>query len=146
MPAEEQWRSEADQRWLAEHRSDTFARLRKRFRMAGGLANAVSNAELGPFGGAPRNPQLTIGGRRYSTIRYATHRIAYTTIHLYLQRCPRCGQQVEAHRVLFVHENSVRTVVGTLRVCRGCQANSWMFHSRMPATVRARSWARKVVL
>jgi hypothetical protein len=142
----EEWRTEADDQWLNKHRSDSFARLRKRFRMAGGLANAMSNAELGPFGGAPRNPQLKIGGRKYSTIRYATHYLAYTTIHLFQQRCPRCGAEVEAHRVIFVRENGSRTVVGTLRMCRGCQANSWLFHSRMPATVRARTWARKVVL
>lgn len=142
----EPWRTEADERWLAEHRSDNLGRLRRRLRGMGGLANAMSHAELGPFGGAPRNPQLTVGGRKYSTIRYATHRIAYTTIRLYLQRCPRCGQAAEAHRAIFVHEDGVRTVVGTLRACRSCQANSWLLHSRMPATVRARTWARKVVL
>jgi hypothetical protein len=142
------WRTEADDEWLRRHRSDNFLRMRRRWRGAGigGFAHAVSHAELGPFGGAPRKPQLRIDGRGYSTVRYATHRITYTTIHVYLQRCRRCGAVVESHRVSYVHEDGARRVIGTLHVCRRCQADSWLFRSRMPATARARGWGRKVVL
>jgi hypothetical protein len=142
----EDWRTEADPEWLRRHQSQNFARLRKRMRMAGGFADAVSHAELGPFGGAPRRPQLKIEGAKYSTVRYTTHRIAYTTIHVYRQRCRRCGAEVDSHRIVYVRESGDRKVVGSLQVCRACQANSWMFYSRMPTTVRARAWARKVVL
>jgi hypothetical protein len=143
---EDDWRTEADPEWLARHQSANFARMRKRLRALGKFSDAVSYAELGPFGGAPRRPQLKIEGAKYATVRYTTHRIAYTTIHVYLQRCRRCGAEVESHRVIYVGENGDRTVVGMLQVCRECQANSWMFYSRMPATIRARAWARKVVL
>jgi hypothetical protein len=143
---DDDWRTEADEEWLRRHRSDSFARLRKRLKRVGGLASAISYAELGPFGGAPRNPQLKVEGAKYSAVRYATHRIAYTTIHVYLQRCRRCGSLVESHRVIYVREDGGRAVVGTLQVCRRCQANSWLFYSRMPAATRARTWARKVVL
>jgi hypothetical protein len=140
------WRTEADEEWLRRHRSANFARMRKRFRGLGGFADAMSYAELGPFGGAPRRPQLKIEGAKYSTVRYTTHRIAYTTIHVYLQRCRRCGRVVESHRVVYIREDGDRKVVGTLQVCRRCELNSWMFYSRMPATNRARAWGRKVVL
>jgi formate dehydrogenase maturation protein FdhE len=115
-------------------------------RRAGGFADAVSHAELGPFGGAPRRPQLKIEGAKYSTVRYAEHRIAYTTIHLYRQQCRRCGDLVDAHRIVQVCQDGERKAVGVLRVCRRCELNSWMFYSRMPATARARRWSRKVVL
>ena len=52
------WRVEADDEWLATHSSDSFQRLRRRSRLLRGLAEAMSNAELGPLGGAPRRPQL----------------------------------------------------------------------------------------
>lgn len=142
----EQWRTEADPEWLARHRSDSFARIRRRVMGVGRLADAMSHAELGPFGGAPRRPELKIGGATYSSVRYATHRITYTTIHVYLQRCRRCGAVVEAHRLVYVREDGARRAIGSLRVCRTCQANSWLFYSRMPATTRARTWARKVVI
>jgi hypothetical protein len=140
------WRTEADEEWLIRHRSANFARMRKRFRRIGGFADAISYAELGPFGGAPRRPQLKIEGAKYSTVRYTTHRIAYTTIRVYLRPCRRCGRLAESHRVVYIREDGGRKVVGTLEVCRRCQANSWLFYSRMPATSRARTWARKVVL
>jgi hypothetical protein len=141
------WRTEADEEWLRRHQSANFERMRKRFRrLGGGVADALSHAELGPFGGAPRRPQLKIEGAKYSTVRYTSHRIAYTTIHVYLQRCRRCGRVVESHRVIYVREDGGRRVIGTLQVCRRCELNSWMFYSRMPSTTRARAWARKVVL
>ncbi len=65
-----EWRIEADDEWLASHSSDTFQRLRRRARLLGRVSDAVSNAELGPFSGAPRNPQLKVGGRAYSVVRY----------------------------------------------------------------------------
>jgi hypothetical protein len=145
-PPDDGWRTEADEEWLRRHRSANFARLRRGLRHVGGFADAVSHAELGPFGGAPRRPQLKIEGAKYSTVRYATHRIAYTTIHLYLLRCRRCGDLVEAHRIVQVLQDGERRLVGMLRVCRRCELNSWMFYSRMPATTRARRFSRKVVL
>ncbi len=142
----DEWRTEADAEWLASHRSENFARIRRRMGRIGGLPAAMSHAELGPFGGAPRSPELKIPGAKYSTVRYAAHRITYTTIHVYLERCRRCGAIVESHRLIYIREDGARRVIGSLRACRRCQANSWMFYSRMPSAVRARAWARKVVL
>ena len=145
-PADD-WRGEADDRWLAAHRSDSFARFRRRLARFGVLGDAVSQAELGPYGGTPRKPQLKIGGRDYSVVRYVEHRISHTTISVDLQHCRRCGHLlVEVHRVVFVSSAGSRRAVGAVRVCRQCQAGSWLFHSRMPATRRARRRARKVVL
>jgi hypothetical protein len=142
-----EWRVEADDEWLATHRSDTLGRLRRRFAFLGGLAGAVSEAEMGPYGGAPRRPRLRIGGRTYAYVRYTTQHIAYTSIRVDPDRCRRCGQElVEAHRIGYAQGDTVRVPVGTVRVCRACQADSWSFHSRMPTTVRARWRARKVVL
>jgi hypothetical protein len=143
----EQWRTEADDEWLAGHRSDNFARLRRRLRRLGALSDGISQAELGPFGGAPRRPQLKIGGRSYAVVRYTTQHIAYTTIHLDLTRCRRCGRPlVEVHRIVSVAGDGLRTTVGAVRRCRKCQADSWLFHSRMPSVERARNVARKIVL
>jgi hypothetical protein len=143
----DEWRIEADDAWLAAHSSDTFDRLRRRLRRLGRLADAVSHAELGPLAGAPRNPRLKVGGRAYALIRYAEHRISHTTITIHLDRCRRCGHRlVERHMMTCVGEDGVRVVVGTVRTCRSCQADSWMFYSRMPSVIRARRVARKVVL
>jgi hypothetical protein len=141
------WRVEADDEWLATHSSDNFARLRDRLSRLGVFGDAWSGAELGPFAGAPRNPQLKIATKTYAAIRYAEHLLAYTTIRVDLQRCRRCERRfVEVHRVTCVGEDGVWVSVGAVRVCRTCQANSWMFYSRMPSVVRARIRARKVVL
>jgi hypothetical protein len=141
------WRREADDEWLAAHRSANFQRLRRRVRLLGGLADAMSNAELGPFGGTPRQPRLKIGGKTYAVVRYTTHHIAYTTIHVDPGQCRRCGQQlVEVHRVVYARGEDARTTVGTVRTCRRCQADSWLFLSRMPTVTRARRVARKIVL
>jgi hypothetical protein len=143
----EDWRVEADQAWLAARQSANFERLRRRLRRLGVVGDSVSNAELGPFGGAPRRPELKIGGRAYSFVRYADRRITYTTIMVDLQRCQRCGRQLlEVHRAGYVTGDGRHTVFGTVRMCRRCQADSWMFTSRMPATRRARHVSRKVVL
>jgi hypothetical protein len=143
----EGWRTEADDEWLAARRSTSFARLRRRLQRLGVLGDAVSEAELGPFGGVPRRPTLKIGGKAYAVVRYAEHRIAYTTVRVDLLRCRRCGHRlVESHRILFVGGDGGRVAVGAVRACRRCEAESWLFTSRMPGTVRARARARKVVL
>ncbi|OLB64809.1 MAG: hypothetical protein AUI10_09505 [Actinobacteria bacterium 13_2_20CM_2_72_6] len=141
------WRREADDEWLDAHRSANFERLRRRLRLLGGMAEAMSNAELGPLGGAPRRPRLKIGGRTYAVVRYTTHHIAYTTIQVDPGLCRRCGQQlVEVHRIVYARGADARLTVGTVRTCRRCQADSWMFLSRMPSVNRARRVARKIVL
>jgi hypothetical protein len=143
----ERWRIEADEEWLAAHRSDNFARLRRRMNRLGGFGSAVSMAELGPYGGAPRNPVLKIGGKGYAVVRYAQHRIAYTAVRIDPQRCRRCDRRlVEVHRVSFVAADGIRSAVGAVRVCRRCETESWLFHSGMPAVRRARVRSRKVVL
>jgi Fe2+ transport system protein FeoA len=147
MTGPEDWRVEADEAWLAVHRSAHFERMRRRLRSLGVVGDSVSNAELGPFGAAPRKPELKIGGRTYSYVRYADQRIAYTTIVVDLQRCRRCGRRLlEVHRAGYMTSDGQHTVIGTVRMCRRCQADSWMFTSRMPSTRRARRVARKVVL
>ena len=141
------WRREADDEWLDAHRSANFERLRRRLRLLGGMAEAMSNAELGPLGGAPRRPRLKIGGRTYAVVRYTTHHIAYTTIQVDPGLCRHCGQQlVEVHRIVYARGADARLTVGTVRTCRRCQADSWMFLSRMPSVNRARRVARKIVL
>ena len=149
---EESWRVEADDDWLASHKSENFARFRRRLAQLGllGLGDAASGAAaglLGPMAGAPRKPQLKIGGKAYAVVRYAEHRISYTAILLDVQRCRRCGQRlVHVHRIKTIHEDGTRRVVGTVRMCRRCKANSWLFVSRMPTVERARERGRRVVL
>ncbi len=141
------WRVEADDGWLAAHSSNSFARIRRRLSSFGRLADAVSQAELGPYGGTPRNPRLKIGGKAYSVVRYAEHGISHTAVSVDLERCRRCGALlVETHRLIQVDHHGVRVVIGAAGMCRRCQAEAWLFHSRMPATTRARRRARKVVL
>jgi hypothetical protein len=143
----DRWRIEADDEWLATHRSDSFARLRRRMQRLGLVGDAVSQAELGPFGGAPRNPRLKPGTKAYAYVRHATHRIAYTTIYVELHRCRYCGRRIaEVHRIVYVRRTGDQVVVGALRACRRCQGDSWLFRSRMPGAVRARALRRKVVL
>jgi hypothetical protein len=142
-----EWRTEGDDEWLAAHRSDTFARMRRRFGQVGLLGDAVSNAELGPFGGAPRKPQLRLGGRAYAVVRYAHHRISYTVIQVEPVRCRRCGGELaELHRIMTIGADGRGETVGAVRMCRRCSADSWLFLSRMPATRRARRVGRRVVL
>jgi hypothetical protein len=148
----ESWRVEADDEWLAAHKSSNFAKFRQKLANLGllGLGEAASGAApalLGPMAGAPRRPQLKIGGKAYAVVRYAEHRISYTTIALDIERCRRCGYRlVHVHRITMVRENGTRRVVGTVRMCRRCKANSWLFFSRMPTVERARERARRVVL
>jgi hypothetical protein len=140
------WRIEADDEWLAAHSSDTFQRLRRRARLLGGLADAMSNAELGPFGGAPRRPALRIGRKDYSVVRYADHHLSYTVIQVDPVVCRRCGALMAERHLVSRLSDGIRTTVGAVRMCRNCQAEAWLFHSHMPTTRRARARGRKVVL
>lgn len=140
------WRIEADAEWLAAHSSDTFQRLRRRTRLMGGLADAMSNAELGPLGGAPRRPTLRIGRKEYSYVRFADHHLSYTVIQVDPVVCRRCGTAMAERHLVSRLTEGVRTTVGSVRMCRNCQSEAWLFHSHMPTTRRARVWGRKVVL
>jgi hypothetical protein len=141
------WRVEADAEWLAAHRSDTFARVRRLLGSAGTLGDAVSLAELGPFGGAPRNPRLRPDRAAYATIRPAEARYAHTVLAVETAPCRRCGREpATAQRVTCVRESGARVVVGTVRLCAACQGESWRFVSHMPRTERARERSRRVVL
>ncbi len=147
--ADEVWRAEADDAWLAAHRSTFMTRLRRRFRLLGSVGGAVSNAETGPYGGAPRNPKLKVddGNKAYAVVRYTTNQIAYTATSVNPDECRRCGGPlVEKHEITRVEEEGVRVAVGSVRTCRSCQSESWLLRSRMPAVIRARVAARKVVL
>lgn len=53
--------------------SNVMGWFRRRMRFLGGVANAVSHAETGPYAGAPRDPELRIGDEKsYSTIEHQT--------------------------------------------------------------------------
>jgi hypothetical protein len=56
-----------------------MGRLRRRLRFLGGIANAVSHGDAGPYAGAPRDPDLRVGDEKsWSTVRYTSHRgVAY---------------------------------------------------------------------
>jgi hypothetical protein len=112
------------------------------------LANAGSPcAELGPFGGAPRNPSLHPGPKRYSVVRFVISTYSHTAFAVELEKCGRCGGSfLEVHRALCVSEDGVPVEIGAVRMCRTCQRESWMFHSHMPTAARMRSIARKTVL
>lgn len=135
------WRTEADDAWRAAHRGTFFKRRRSRF-MA-----AVADAELGPFRGAPRNPRLKLPEQGYSHLRYAQRTYAYTTIQIDLEECRVCGHRlVERHRMMTWTQFGVVRLVGSVRKCRRCHRESWLFTSHMPATARGRRRDAKVVL
>jgi hypothetical protein len=143
------WRVEADAEWLADHRSDTFARVRQLLGRAGAgtFAGAVSLAELGPFGGAPRNPRLRLDRAAYATVRPAEARYAHTVLAVETAPCRRCGRApATAQRITCVRESGARVVVGTVRLCAACQGDSWRFVSHMPRAEDARERSRRVVL
>lgn len=143
----EEWRTEADDAWLATRRSSRFARLRRMLGPFSGIADAVSHAELGPFGGAPRKPKLKNQDKEYSVVRPAEHHVSHTIVSVVdPEHCRRCGEPTEAYGVNRVDEDGERETVGVLRQCRHCGADSWMLYSRMPAAERARQRGRKVVL
>jgi len=141
------WRTEADDAWLATRRSNRLARLRRVFGSLSGVADAISQAELGPFGGAPRKPKLRSEDKDYSVVRPAEHHVSHTIVSAADPlRCRRCGEPVEAYGVNRVDEDGDRETVGVLPHCRRCGADSWMLYSRMPGAERARRRGRKVVL
>lgn len=140
------WRTEADEAWLAQHSSNNFARWRRRLARLGIVGEALSNAELGPFGGARRNPELRRTDKAYAVIRYTEHQISYTTVHIDLAWCRRCGGRLEIHQVVRRSERIGEYVVGEVRGCRRCDAGSWLFESHMPRTRRARARGRYTVL
>jgi hypothetical protein len=137
----EHWRIEADDQWHAAHRSTFFKRRRSR------LADAISHAELGPFGGAPRRPQLKLTDRGYSHVRYAERHFAYTAIQIDLLECRVCGHRLlEQHRLVMRAQDGSERMVGRVRKCRRCHKESWLFTSHMPAVLAARRRGAKVVL
>jgi hypothetical protein len=80
-------------------------------------------------------------------VRYAHRRIAYTSVNVELHPCESCGREIaELDRIVTVRETGGRVTVGSIRMCRSCQADSWMFRSRMPAIARARQRSRKIAL
>jgi hypothetical protein len=143
------WRGEADDEWLTTHRGDTFATLRGFLQPFIGtrIGDAVSRSEIaGVLLSPPRNPPL---GRpsRTEQVRYAEQHYAYTTIQVDLALCRICGSRLlERHRVWLVPGNGLRRTIGEVRMCRSCQADSWMFHSHMLSAAYARSRGSKVVL
>ncbi|MEV4757708.1 hypothetical protein AB0J86_21700 [Micromonospora sp. NPDC049559] len=146
--ADEVWRAEADDRWLAERRSGLMGWLRRRFRLLGGVAGAVSHADTGPYAGAPRNPRLGTGDEKtYSTVRYSTNQVTNSRTVADSDKCRRCGEPlVERHQLEYAQDGRSAVPVGAVRVCRGCQADSWLLRSRMPGASRARDVARKNVV
>ncbi len=143
----EEWRTEADDAWLATHRSNRMARLPNVFGGWSKLADAISHAELGPFGGAPRKPKLKNENKDYSVVRPAERLYSHTTVATVdPQRCRRCGEPAETYGVTRVDADGERVTAGVVRQCPHCGADSWMLYSRMPKAVRARRRARKIVL
>jgi len=136
------WRIEADDAWHAEHRSAFFKRRRR-----SAIGGAFSLAELGPFGGAPRNPRLKIIDKDYSHVRYAERAYSHTIVQVELFDCRICGYRLlEEHRLLTWTQDGVVRMVGSIRRCRRCHRESWLFTSHMPAVVKARRRDAKVVL
>jgi hypothetical protein len=121
-------------------------RFRRRFSRIR-VADAISNAELGPFGGAPRNPQLRVETSRYSVVRHVVAVYAFTSIQVMLEYCRTCGRPMqEAHHAMNIRGDGVRLPVGVVRRCRSCAGDSWLFRSHMPSVAKARLLAAKTVL
>jgi hypothetical protein len=148
MP-DRQWRTEADDEWMAERRSTLMAWFRRRFRMFGGFAGAVSHADLGPYAGAPRNPRLSIddNDKSYATVRYTTNQIAYTRTNTSTDECAVCGESgAETHEVTCMRGEDADTRIGAVRACGNCGAESWLRRSRMPRVAQAHERARRNVV
>jgi hypothetical protein len=144
----ETWRTEADDEWLATHRSTALTAIRQCFRPLGSIADATSHSAAGAlFGGAPRNPPLKVRGTQAEAVRYAEGRYAYTAVRVDLAVCRICGMRLEeAHRLILVAADGGRTQVGSVRRCRACAKDSWLFESHMPTTRAARERDQRVVL
>jgi hypothetical protein len=144
---DESWRTEADDEWLASHRSQAMAGVRRRFSRVRVAGDIFSRAELGPFGGAPRNPSLRVAAARYSVIRYVVAVYAYTAISVVLETCRECGRPMqEAHHAMSISDTGRRVSLGAVRRCRSCAGDSWLFRCHMPAVRKARAQAAKTVL
>lgn len=120
--------------------------MRRRFRVLGGVAGAVSYADTGPYRGAPRNPDLRIGDEQaYSTVRYTTTEVACTAAEVVDADCRRCGRPLaESHELQMRGESGARAAV--VRVCRQCEPASWLLQSQMSAAARARARGRRNVV
>jgi hypothetical protein len=137
-----EWRTEADDTWHASHRSTFFKRRRR-----SAMGQAFSMAELGPFQGAPRNPRLKLVDKDYSHVRYVVRHISYTAIQVDLLDCRICGHRLlEEHRMMTWTQDGAVRMVGSIRRCRRCHQQSWLFTSHMPTTRAARRRDAKVVL
>lgn len=142
----DEWRTEADDEWLASHSGGVMIRL-GRF-AGGGLADGVSNsAAAGLLGSTPRHPPLKVRDGQAEQIRYAEGQYAYTTVATRQQYCPRCGgptaEQVGLERVT---EDGEHQVTGSLCRCRECDADSFMFRSWMPRALARARLRRRIVL
>lgn len=114
-----------------QHRSQVFSKLLTKLGYSN-IASAISSADIGILGGAPRNPDLKPGkGSESSYVRYAEGQYSYTMIQLQTELlCRVCGKwQVEYHKFELHHaEDGVKTL-GFVRMCRQCQKDSWLFTS-----------------
>lgn len=135
----------SDDEWGAERRSGFMGRLRRRFRILGGVAGAVSFADTGPYAGAPRNPNLRVDDERtYSTVRYTTNHIAHIATSTTTHVCPKCGSPVaETHEIQHRQGDDIRLRMGATSACRSCEPNSWLLRSQMNAVSRSRVAGRK---
>ena len=138
---DEGWRYEADEEWLAGRRSAFFKRRRSRY------FSAVADAELGPFRGAPRNPNLKLTDKGYSHVRFAPREYSYTTIQVDLFFCDRCGHRLlEEHRLVLRPAEGTERTIGLVRMCRRCEKEAWLFVSHMPAVLAGRRRDARSVL
>jgi hypothetical protein len=137
----DEWRYEADDDWLVGRRSSFFRRRRSRY------FQAIADAELGPFRGAPRNPTLKLTDKGYSHIRFAPREYSYTSIQVDLFYCDRCGHRLlEEHRLVVHWADKGDRTIGLMRMCRRCEKDAWLFVSHMPSVLAGRRKDRKAVL
>jgi len=141
-----QWRVEGDDAWLADHRGTLFLRLRRR--MPSQYGRAFADSVLGGTVFSPqRNPQLKLDSDYTEQVRYAETRYAFTAVNVSLHECRTCrGMRLVRHRVSLVAEDGRRTVVGVVNGCMRCNADSWLFRSRMPRVMAYHARNDKVVL
>ena len=145
----EPWRTEADDDWLAEHSSDTFARIRRIASFGTASATAIADsAAAGFLLSPPRNPNLRVRDVTAEQVRYAESQYAYTTILIVdNELCPRCGCLYAQVRKLELRAaDGHRTRVGEARKCRRCDRESWMFRSWMPHAVAREAMHSRAVL
>ena len=112
------------------------------------LAGAVPHADLGPYAGAPREPDLRVDGADgYSLVRYATSHIAYTCTSTSQELCPRCGQPVrETHNLRYMGGTQTSRSIGVVHACRDCHPDTWLRRSQMPGAIRQRQANHRNVL